>query len=297
MNVEKFRGSTVALITPFTRDGQIDEPGLRHLVDWQIEQGTDVILAMGTTGESATLSTDEHHRVIEIVIDQVDGRVPVLCGAGTNATARAIELTRFAEKAGADAILSVGPYYNKPTQEGFYQHFKAIAEATSLPVIIYNVPGRTGSNIAAQTTLRLAQIPNIIGVKEASGNLAQIMEIIRNRPVDFLVLSGDDAITLALLALGGDGVISVAANEVPALMHDMVQAALKGRWEEARKLHYKLLPLMEANFIESNPIPVKTALSMMGMIDDNFRLPLVKMSEQNKAKLKKVLDELSLLGS
>ncbi len=290
-----FRGTTVALITPFAKDGTVDEQRLRKLVDWHVEQGTDVILACGTTGESATLSHDEHHQVMDIVIDQANNRVPVLCGAGSNATWEAISLTEYAEKAGANGILSVGPYYNKPTQEGFYQHFKTIAESTSLPVIVYNVPGRTGSNISAETTLRLAEIPNIVGIKEASGNLSQIMHILRERPDKFLVLSGDDSITLPLLSLGGDGVISVVANEAPAILHEMVHSAFDGNWERARTLHNMLLPLMEFNFVETNPIPVKTALSMMGMIEDNFRLPLVKMTESNKAKLKTLLEELELL--
>jgi len=295
MDTTIFRGTTVALITPFTRDGQVDESRLRKLVDWHVAQGTDVILACGTTGESATLSHEEHHRVMDIVIDQAGKRVPVLCGAGSNATAEAVSLSQYAEEAGADGILSVGPYYNKPTQEGFYQHFKTIAESTSLPVIVYNVPGRTGSNISAETTLRLAEIPNIVGVKEASGNLSQIMHILRSRPDGFLVLSGDDSITFPLLALGGDGVISVVANEAPALLHDMVHSAFAGEWDKARELHNKLLPLMEFNFVETNPIPVKTAMSLMGMVEDNFRLPLVKMTETNKIRLKTLLQQLDLI--
>jgi len=295
MESKKFRGTTVALITPFDLEGNIDEKKLRKLVDWQIANKIDTILACGTTGESATLSGDEHHEVISIIIDQVNSRVPVLCGTGSNSTRNAIEMTRKAEEAGGDCILSVAPYYNKPTQEGLYQHFKAIAESTKLPVILYNVPGRTGSNISAQTTLRLSKLDNIIGIKEASGNLSQIMEIIRNRPNSFLVLSGDDAITLPILALGGDGVISVLANETPKILHDMVHNAFHGNWNKAREFHYYLLPLMEANFIESNPIPVKTALSMMGFIEENFRLPLVPMSEENKKKLASILKSIDLI--
>lgn len=294
VDTARFRGTTVALVTPFTEDGAIDESRLRALVDWQIEQGVDVLLAAGTTGESATLSHEEHHRVMDIVIDQAAGRVPVMCGAGSNATSEALSLTRYAEKAGADAILSVGPYYNKPTQEGFYQHFRAIAEETSLPVFVYNVPSRTGMNIAAETILRLAELPNIAGVKEASGNFAQIMRILRERPEGFLVLSGDDAITLPILALGGDGVVSVVANEVPALTSRMVRAGLEERWGEARELHYRLLPLMEANFIESNPIPVKAALWLMGKVELSYRLPLVPPQESTIQRLRTVLAELGV---
>jgi 4-hydroxy-tetrahydrodipicolinate synthase len=295
MNAERFKGTTVALVTPFDRNGEVDEPSLRKLVDWHVDEGTDVILSCGTTGESATLSHEEHHRVNEIVILQARGRVPVLCGAGSNSTQEAVSLTEHAEKAGADAILSVTPYYNKPTQEGLYHHFKTIAEATRLPVIVYNVPGRTGCNITAETCLRLAEIPNIIGVKEASGNFSQIMNILKNRPQGFLVLSGDDAITLPMLALGGDGVISVVANETPGMLHEMVHSALAGNFVKARQLHNRLLPLMEGNFIESNPIPVKTALFLMGMIEEQFRLPLVKMSDDNKKKLEKILQDLELI--
>ena len=295
MDSSRFRGTTVALITPFLNNGELDEAGYKNLLDWQIQEGTDVILTCGTTGESATLSHEEHERVIEITIQHVNGRIPVLCGTGSNSTREAVSLTQFAEKAGADAILSVGPYYNKPPQEGFYQHFKAIAESVSLPIIIYNVPGRTGSNISAQTTLRLAGIPNIIGVKEASGNMSQIMTIIKDRPEGFLVLSGDDSITLPMLSFGGDGVISVVANQAPAMLHEMVHSTFAGNWDKARELHNKLLPLMEFNFVESNPIPVKTAVALMGKIEDNFRLPLVKMTEANKQKMKVMLTELGLV--
>ena len=295
MDVSKFRGTSVALITPFLNDGSIDRPRLKGLLDWQINQGTDVILTMGTTGESATLSHAEHEAVIELVVSHVNGRVPVMAGAGSNSTLEAVRLTKFATKAGADAILSVGPYYNKPTQEGFYQHFKTVADETDLPVILYNVPGRTGSNISWQTTLRLAEVPNIVAVKEASGDLSQIMYILKNRPKNFLVLSGDDAISLAMLALGGDGIISVVANQTPAMLKEMVNAAFANNWDKARELHYKLLPLMDMNFIESNPIPVKTALVLMGKIEENFRLPLVKMTGPNKEKLKQLLIQLELL--
>jgi 4-hydroxy-tetrahydrodipicolinate synthase len=295
MNITKFRGSTVAHITPFDSAGNINETQLRTLVDRQINEGTDVLLACGTTGESVTLDHTEKIQVTKIIIDQAAGRVPVLVGAGTNDTRDAIQLTLDADKAGADAILSVTPYYNKPTQEGLYQHFKAIASETDLPVILYNVPGRTSCNIATDTILRLAEIDNIIGVKEASGNMSQSMQILRNRPTDFLVLSGDDSLSLPMIALGGDGTISVVANEVPGLFSSMIHSALDGNWQKAREMHTKLLPLMEINFIETNPIPVKTALAMMGLIEDNFRLPLVKMAEQNRVRLQSVLAELHLL--
>jgi 4-hydroxy-tetrahydrodipicolinate synthase len=294
-DIQKLRGTVVALVTPFTAKGKIDEPCLRKLVDWQIEQGTDVLLACGTTGESATLSHDEHHQVMEIVIQQCNGRVPVICGAGSNATHEAVDLSRYAEKTGAKAVLSVCPYYNKPTQEGLFRHFQAIAQSIALPLIVYNVPGRTGVNLAPSTLMRLSRIPNVIGVKEASGNMAQIMEILRVRPQGFLVFSGDDAITLPILSVGGDGVISVAANEVPGPLHEMVWAALNGHWQQSQELHHRLLPLMEMNFIESNPIPVKTAMAMMGLLEENFRLPLVPMAADNKEKLRQCLVDLKLI--
>ncbi len=295
MDSSKFRGSTVALVTPFDSSGNINEVQLRNLIDRQIEQGTDVILICGTTGESATMSHEEQQYITELAIKQVNHRVPVLCGTGCNDTRATIELSQYAEKIGGDALLLVGPYYNKPTQEGFYQHFKKVAESVSIPVIIYNVPGRTGSNITAETILRLAAIDNIIGIKEASGNMSQIMNILRNRPPDFLVLSGDDSISLPLIALGGDGTISVVANETPALFSQMIHSALDGNWPRARELHNKLLPLMEINFIESSPIPVKTALAMMQLIDENFRLPLVPLSTKNRPLLQKVLADLDLI--
>lgn len=296
MDAKKFRGTTVALVTPFLLGGGVDVARLKDLIDWHVAEGTDVILGTGTTGEASTLSTDEHKDVMQLVVNHCAGRKPVICGTGSNSTREAIGLTQFAEKVGCDGVLSVGPYYNKPTQEGFYQHFREIASCTSLPVILYNVPGRTGSNISAETTLRLAQIENIVGIKEASGNLSQIMEILRQRPEGFLVLSGDDAVALALIALGGDGVISVVANETPRLLHEMVHAAFGGDWEKARKIHYKLLPLMEINFVETNPIPAKTALSMMGRIDEEFRLPMVRITEKNREKVKQILVDLDLVS-
>ncbi|MBN1998147.1 4-hydroxy-tetrahydrodipicolinate synthase [candidate division KSB1 bacterium] len=295
MDISRFRGTTVALVTPFDQNGNIDEIILKRLVDWHVDKGTDVILACGTTGESATLSHQEHHIVMKIIIEQAAGRIPVLCGTGSNSTLEAISLSQHAEELGADGILLVSPYYNKPTQEGLIQHFETIAKAVKIPVVVYNVPGRTGSNICADTTLSLAKVKNIIGIKEASGNLSQIMHILQKRPKNFLVLSGDDAITLPMLALGGDGVISVIANQVPDLMHKMVQSALEGDWDTARQLHFKLLPLMEANFLESNPIPVKAAMGMMGLLQENLRLPLVKMQSDTRKKLAKVLKKLELV--
>ena len=283
------------MITPFKSDGSVDEAALRRFVDFQIDGGADMLLPCGTTGEGATLDEDETDRVLQIVIEQARGRVPIIVGAGSNSTAKAVQMTKRARTAGADGVLSVGPYYNKPTQQGYYEHFKAIAESEDIPILVYNVPGRTGGNIEARTMLRLAELRNIVAVKEASGNLVQIMDIIRDRPPDFRVLSGDDALTLAIVALGGDGVVSVVSNEAPQLMSTMVDAALEGDIPRARKLHYKLLPLMNANFIESNPIPVKAALAMMGLIEENYRLPLVRIAAGNREKLAKVLEELGLL--
>lgn len=283
------------MVTPLLKDGSIDWKRLRDLVDFQLAEGTDGIVPCGTTGESATLTHEEQFEVIKAIVEQVRGKVPVIAGAGSNSTRTVIELARHAQQAGADAILSVAPYYNKPTQEGLFRHFQAIAESVDLPIIVYNVPGRTASNMDAATTLRLAKVANIVGVKEASGHLAQIMEILRNKPPEFSVLSGDDAITLAIIALGGDGVISVAANEAPRMMKAMVDAGLRGDFQTARQWHNKLLPLMNINFIESSPIPVKAALAMMGKIEEAYRLPLCPMREENKIKLRSVLQELTLI--
>jgi 4-hydroxy-tetrahydrodipicolinate synthase len=295
MNKKRFQGTGTALVTPFKADGSVDEKALRGLVDFQIAEGVDMILPCGTTGEGATLSWEETDRVTQIVIEQAKRRVPVIVGAGSNSTSEAIEGTKHASRLGADGVLSVGPYYNKPTQQGFYEHFKAIAEAENIPVILYNVPGRTASNIEAKTTLRLAEIPNIVAVKEASGNLGQIMDILRDRPADFRVLSGDDALAVAVVAMGGDGVVSVVSNEAPRMMSDIINAALEGNFAKARELHYKLLPLMNLNFIESNPIPVKAALAMMGLVEENYRLPMVRMTPANREKLLKVVEEVGLL--
>ena len=293
---KKFRGSATALVTPFKQDGTLDERSLRRLVDFQIKGGIDGLVPVGTTGENPTLSSEEQRRVIEIVIEQASGRVKIFAGAGSNDTREAIEKAKFAQRAGADAALVVGPYYNKPTQEGYFQHYHAIAQAVDIPLIVYNVPGRTGGNIEAPTVLRMAEeIPNVRMVKEASGNLNQIMEIARNKPDDFSLLSGDDAFTLPLMSLGGDGCISVVANEVPKEFSQLVRFCLKGAWEKGREMHNRLLPLMNINFIESNPIPAKTALAMMGLIEEKFRLPMVPMSSKNREKLKNVLADLGKL--
>lgn len=295
--VDWLRGCATALVTPFTATGAIDEPRLRNLIEYQINGGVEVLVPCGTTGESATMTEEEDQLVIRTTIEAARGRARIVAGTGSNATASAIENSRIAKELGADAVLVVAPYYNKPTQEGLYAHFRAIAEAVpDLPIVIYNVPGRTASNISSETTLRLARdCENIVATKEASGNLTQIMEILRGRPENFRVLSGDDSITLALIALAADGLISVAANEAPEMMSRMVNLALAGDWEEARELHYRLLPLMEINFIESSPGPVKAALAMMGLIEENFRLPLVPIQEKNRGPLRQVLLDLNLL--
>jgi 4-hydroxy-tetrahydrodipicolinate synthase len=296
MTKKSFQGTGTAMVTPFTADGAIDEAALRRFVDFQIAGGVDMLLPCGTTGEGATLESEEADRVLVIVLDQTKKRVPVIFGAGSNSTKKAVQATESAKRLGADGVLSVGPYYNKPTQRGFHEHFKAVAEV-GLPVIVYNVPGRTGSNIEAATMLKMAEIPNIVAVKEASGNLNQMMEIIRSRPADFRVLAGDDAITLPLIAAGGDGVVSVVSNEVPGPMSKMVDAALAGDFARARELHYKLLPLMNANFIESNPIPVKAVLTMMGMMGENYRLPMVPMAPANRSQIQKIAEGMGLLQS
>jgi 4-hydroxy-tetrahydrodipicolinate synthase len=297
MNVAWLRGCATALVTPFTRDGDVDEERLHALIEYQIAGGVRVLVPCGTTGESATMSEEEDQRVIKLTVEVARGRAHVIAGTGSNSTRAAIDYSLAARDLGVDAVLSVAPYYNKPTQEGLFVHFRSVAEAViDLPVVIYNVPGRTSSNIAATTTLRLArEVPNIVAVKEASGDLSQIMNILRNRPENFRVLSGDDAITLPLIALGAEGLISVASNEAPELMSRMVDQALTGQWDEARALHYKLLPLMEANFIESSPGPVKAGLTLLNLIEENYRLPLVPVEEKTRARMREVLLELGLL--
>jgi 4-hydroxy-tetrahydrodipicolinate synthase len=299
MKVDWMRGCATALVTPFKADGAIDEDRLRALVDRQIKAGVRLLVPCGTTGESATMSEAEDQRVIAITVEVARGRARVIAGTGSNSTSAAIDYSQRARDLGADAMLQVAPYYNKPTQEGMYAHFRAIAEAVpETPVMLYNVPGRTSSNISAQTVLRLArEYENILAVKEASGDLTQIMQILRGRPENFRVLSGDDAVTLPLIALGADGIVSVASNEIPDLMSRMTELALEGNWSEARALHYRLLPLMEINFIESSPGPVKAAMAMMGLLEENFRLPLVPIQEQSRKRIREVIAELGLLES
>jgi 4-hydroxy-tetrahydrodipicolinate synthase len=291
-----FRGTGTALVTPFRRDGAVDEVVLRELVDRQVKAKVEAIVPVGSTGEGATLSEAEQANVIEIVVSEVNGRIPVIGGASSNATGKAIALAKEAKRRGVDAILSVAPFYNKPTQEGIFQHFSAIADAVEMPIVVYNVPGRTASNIEAKTCLRLAEeIPYIAGVKEASGNLGQIMEILHHRPAGFGVWSGDDNFTLALIALGADGIISVVSNEVPAEFSSMVRWALKGKYDRARELHFRLLHLMNVNFIESNPIPVKAAMAMMGLLEEHYRLPLTPPTDASRAKIEHTLKSLKLL--
>ena len=289
-----FQGSLVALVTPF-RDGKVDEPKLRELVEFHIANGTDVLVPCGTTGESPTLTHDEHKRVVEIVIEAARGRVPVVAGTGSNSTAEAIDLTAHAKKAGAAGALVVNPYYNKPTQEGLYRHFKAIAESVDIPILVYNIQGRTAVNVETETMTRLAKIPNIVGVKEASGSLDQMTQVILACGPDFTVLSGDDTLTLPLMAVGGRGVISVVANIVPRETADITHAALEGDWKRARELFHRLFPLCRAMFIETNPIPVKEAMAMMGMIAPEFRLPLCRMADGNRERLRTVLQQFGLL--
>lgn len=291
-----FRGTATALVTPFKKDGSVDEVVLRELVDRQIKGGVEALVPVGSTGEGATLSDAEQARVIEIVVDQANGRIPIIGGASSNATLKAVALARKAKQSGADAILTVAPFYNKPTQEGIYRHFCAIADAVEIPIVIYNVPGRTASNIEAATALRLAEeVPFVAGVKEASANLPQIMEILHHRPVGFGVWSGDDNLALPLVCLGADGIISVVSNEAPKQFSDMVRFALSGKFDKARELHYILLPLMNINFIESNPIPVKAALAMMDLIEEEYRLPLVPLTDASRTKLEAVLREVKLM--
>ena len=296
IKLDWLRGCATALVTPFTADGALDEDALTRLIEYQFSGGVKLLVPCGTTGESATMTEEEDQRVIKRTIEVARDRARVIAGTGSNSTATAIDNSKIAEDLGADAVLVVAPYYNKPTQHGLYAHFRAIARAVDLPIVIYNVPGRTSCNISADTTLRLARdCENIVAVKEASGNMSQIMEILRDRPDGFRVLSGDDALTFPMIALGADGLISVAANEAPELMGRMVELALAGKWDEARELHYRLLPLMEVNFIESSPGPVKAGLAMMNLIGENFRLPLVPIQEKSRAQLRVVLAELGLL--
>lgn len=298
MKLDWMRGCATALVTPFKSDGAIDEDRFRALVDRQIDGGVRLLVPCGTTGESATMTEAEDQKVISITVAVARGRGRVIAGTGSNSTAAAIEYSQRARDLGADAVLQVAPWYNKPTQAGLYAHFRAVAEAIpETPMMLYNVPGRTSSNIAAETVLRLARdCENIVAVKEASGNLTQIMEILRARPENFCVLSGDDAVTLPLIALGAEGIVSVASNEIPDLMSRMTELALEGRWTEARAMHFRLLPLMEINFIESSPGPVKAAMALMGLLEENFRLPLVPIQEKSRERIREVIAELGIIS-
>jgi len=291
-----FTGCGTAMVTPFRQDSSLDEPALRRLVRRQVEAEIDFLVPCGTTGENPALSREEHLRVIEITWEEAHDRVPVLAGAGGYNTAEIVALAKAAAALGVDGILSVTPYYNKPTPEGLYQHFKAIAAAVSLPIVLYNVPRRTGTNIDPVTLKRLAEIENIVGVKEASGDMSQIAAILGQLPEKFLVLSGDDSLALPTIALGGQGVISVASNEIPAEMTELVRLALENNFPEARKLQRKYLPLMEVNFIESNPGPVKAAMAAMGLLEPAWRLPLCAPRPESQEKIRRVLESLGLLG-
>jgi len=296
-SMTKLRGCGTALVTPFKQDGSIDEPALRSLVEWQIESKIDFLVPCGTTGETPALTREEWLRVINIVIETGGGRVPIVAGATSNATAEAVEKAKtVAAKKGVDAVLTASPYYNKPTQEGQYQHFRAIAEAIDKPIILYNVPGRTAANIEPATLVRLGKIKNIAGVKEASGNMSQIAEVCASVPDGFLVFSGDDAITLPVISLGGVGIISVASNEIPREMAEMTRLALAGDWRSARRIQNKFIALMQANFIESNPMPVKAVLAMMGKIEEVYRLPMLPMKKDTRARLEAIAAEAGLLA-
>lgn len=278
---DRLHGCGTALVTPFTKDGALDEPALRRLVEWQIAEGIHFLVPCGSTGEAVTMTPAEHRRVVEITVDVVKGRMPVVAGAGSNDTAKAVAMSREMKAAGATHLLHVSPMYNKPPQRGIVEHFKKIAGATDLPIVVYNVPGRTGSNIEAKTTLELAQIRNIVAVKEASGSLAQITDILKDRPASLAVLSGDDELTLGVMAAGGDGVISVISNATPQAMSRLCEAAARGDFAQARKLHLQLLAWMRAAFVESNPIPVKAAMAMMGKMENTLRLPLTPLADSH----------------
>ena len=288
-------GSLVALVTPMLADGGLDTARLRALVDWHVSQGTDGIVIVGTTGESPTVDTDEHCLLIKTAVEQAAGRIPIIAGTGANSTTEAIELTRCAKEAGASAALSVAPYYNKPTQEGLYQHFKAIVTAVDLPMILYNVPGRTASDISNDTALRLAQLPGVIGIKDATGNIERGSDLIRRAPKGFAIYSGDDASGMVLMLLGGAGVISVTANVAPKLMHEMYAAAVAGELDKAREINFRLLPLHQKLFVEANPIPVKWALVEMGLIEGGIRLPLTPLSTAHHETIRAALQDAGVL--
>ena len=290
-----FTGVGSALVTPFTKNGDLDEAAVRRLGRRQIDGGIHFLVPCGTTGESPTLTLVERLRIVEILVDEAKGQVPILAGAGGYDTKEVVHLAAQMEKRGASGFLSVTPYYNKPTQEGLYQHYRAIADSTPLPIIVYNVPGRTGVNVEVATLARLAELPNIAGVKEASGNMTQMCEVARAVPPDFIVLSGDDALTLPLMAVGGHGIISVASNEIPREMVQMVEAAERNDFAAARKIHARILPLMLINFVEANPVPVKAAMAAMGLLEEVYRLPMVSPKAESKDKILRVLKELDLL--
>lgn len=293
--MNKFRGAFVAIVTPFI-DGEIDEQGLLDLIEFNIENGTHGIVPCGTTGESATMSHEEHHRVVELTVKAVNGRVPVLAGTGSNSTSESIELTKHAREAGADGALMITPYYNKPSQEGLYQHFRKVAEEVDIPIVLYNVPGRTSINMLPGTVAKCATVPNIVGIKEASADLKQVSEVIMQCPDDFAVMSGDDFTSMPLVAVGGSGVISVSSNVDPKSMSEMMEAALAGDLKRARELHYKVFPLMQAMFLDTNPVPAKTALELMGKIKSSTpRLPMYKMNDTALDKLKKVMSDYGLI--
>ncbi len=294
--IQDLKGSICALVTPFNPDGSINYATFEALIDFHLANGTDGLVICGTTAETPTLTHEEDYELIRRAITRVQGRIPIIAGAGSNCTATAITSAQKAEEMGAEAVLIVGPYYNKPTANGFYEHFKAVAEAVSIPTILYNVPGRTGKNIPAEVILRLARdVKSIVAVKEASGNMDQIMTILQKRPEGFRVFSGDDALAFPMMALGADGCISVVANQIPKDFSAMIHAALEGDYKTARQIHFKYLTLMNLNFIESNPIPVKTGLSLMGMMEETFRLPMCKMEDANKEKLRTEMKSLGLL--
>ncbi|MFP4365377.1 MAG: 4-hydroxy-tetrahydrodipicolinate synthase [Spirochaetia bacterium] len=290
-----FRGVYTALVTPFLDDESVDQSTLRKIVEDQIKKGVDGLVPMGTTGESPTLTPNEHLEVIRIVIDQAKKRVPVIAGTGSNSTQEAIELSQKAKELGADATLQVAPYYNKPSQEGLYLHFTAIADSVDLPLLVYNIPGRSGKNIETSTLMRMAQHTNIIGVKEASGNIPQVIDVLYRRPEGFCVLSGDDNLALPITLCGGDGVVSVASNIIPDQMKQFMNAALEGNTKKAQAEHFRLMPLFQAMFIDTNPIPVKAALALQGTLKEIYRLPMCKLSDENKDQLRNILEELKLL--
>ncbi len=290
----ELKGAMVAIVTPF-KNGTFDEDAFKKLIKRQIDAGIDAIVPCGTTGEAATMDLSEYEQIVGCAVDECKNKVPVLAGAGTNNTKKVIDMAKLAESLGADAILSVSPYYNKPTQEGLYQHYKTIAENLKIGLVLYNVPGRTSVNILPETAIRLSEIDNIIGIKEASGSLNQVSQIIEGKKGDFEVISGDDFLTLPMMSIGASGIISVSANVEPKLVADQYDAVVNGNYELAKELHHKLFRLHEAMFYETNPIPVKTAVSMLGLIEEEFRLPLVKMSDANKERLRNILKEMNLL--